>query len=201
MECPAITAWFRVESGTNQFKAGKYVVGIGIYNTLLLPCGRSRLLQRRGRVFAFKSCGPCSIPTLGGWDFSALCNIWWLSVGPRLVFRTSLSMKCPEITAWFRVDSGTNQFKAGKYVVGIGIYNTLLLPCGRSRLLQRRGRVFAFKSCSPCSIPTLGGWDFSALCNIWWLSVGPRLVFRTSLSMKCLEITAWFRVDSGTNQI
>ena len=44
--------------------------------------------------------------------------------GPLLVFRASLSRKCPGITAWFRVDSGTNQFKAGKYVVGIGIYNT-----------------------------------------------------------------------------
>ena len=63
-------------------------------------------------------------------------------VGPRLVFRASLSRKCPGITAWFRVDSWTNQFKsreicsrdryithfyclaveAGwKYVVGIGI--------------------------------------------------------------------------------
>ena len=41
--------------------------------------------------------------------------------GPRLVFRASLSRKCPGITAWFRLDSGTNQFKAGKYVVGIGI--------------------------------------------------------------------------------
>ena len=41
--------------------------------------------------------------------------------GPQLVFRASLSMKCPGITAWFRVDSGTNRFKAGKYVVGIGI--------------------------------------------------------------------------------
>ena len=30
MECPGITAWFRADSGTNQFKAGKYVVGIGI---------------------------------------------------------------------------------------------------------------------------------------------------------------------------
>ena len=44
--------------------------------------------------------------------------------GPLLVFRASLSMKCPGITAWFRVDSGTNQFKAGKYVVGIGIKYT-----------------------------------------------------------------------------
>ena len=41
--------------------------------------------------------------------------------GPRLVFRASLSRKCPGITARFRLDSGTNQFKAGKYVVGIGI--------------------------------------------------------------------------------
>ena len=52
---------------------------------------------------------------------------------------SGIRMECPEITVWFRVDSGTNQFKAGKYVVGIGIYNTLLLPCGRSRLLKRRG--------------------------------------------------------------
>ena len=88
--------------------------------------------------------------------------------GPWLVFQASLSRKCPGITAWSRVDSGTNQFKAGKYVVGIGKYNTLLLPCGRSRLLQRRGRVFAFKSCGPGSIPTLGSCDFSAPCDIWW---------------------------------
>ena len=32
--------------------------------------------------------------------------------GPLLVFRASLSKKCPGITAWFRVDSGTNQFKS-----------------------------------------------------------------------------------------
>ena len=44
--------------------------------------------------------------------------------GPRLVFQASLSMKCPRITEWFRLDSGTNQFKAGKYVVGIGIKYT-----------------------------------------------------------------------------
>ena len=33
MECPGITEWFRVDSGTNQFKAGKNVVGIGIEHT------------------------------------------------------------------------------------------------------------------------------------------------------------------------
>ena len=33
MECPGITVWFRGDSGTNQFKAGKYVVGIGIKHT------------------------------------------------------------------------------------------------------------------------------------------------------------------------
>ena len=27
----------------------------------------------------------------------------------------------PGITAWFRLDLGMNQFKAGNYVVGIGI--------------------------------------------------------------------------------
>ena len=32
--------------------------------------------------------------------------------------------KYPGITAWFQVDSGTNQLKAGKYVVGIGIEHT-----------------------------------------------------------------------------
>ena len=63
-----------IPSGQSLFKAGKYVVGIGKYNTLLLPCGRSRLLQRRGRVFAFRSCGPGSIPTLGVWDSSAPCD-------------------------------------------------------------------------------------------------------------------------------
>ena len=88
--------------------------------------------------------------------------------GPRLGFRASLRMKCPGITEWFRVDSGTNQFKAGKYVVGIGKYYTLLLPCGRSRLLQRSGRVFAFRSCGQGWIPTSGGCDFSAPCDIWW---------------------------------
>ena len=51
------------------------VVGIGIYNTLLLPCDRSRLLQQRGRVFAFRSCGSGSIPTSDGWDFSSPCDI------------------------------------------------------------------------------------------------------------------------------
>ena len=87
--------------------------------------------------------------------------------GPLLVFLASLSKKCPGITAWLRVDSGTNQFKAGKYVVGIGKYNTLLLPCGRSRLLQRRGRVFAFRSCGPGSVPTSGGRDFSVPCDTY----------------------------------
>ena len=123
-------------------------------------------------MFAFRSCGPGSIPTSGSWDFSAPCDIlcsrdryithfYCLAVeagfysdvveclpldpaaqvrfppravgiflhpvtfggqcgGPRLVFRASLSRKCPGITVWFRLDSGTNQFKAGKYVVGIG---------------------------------------------------------------------------------
>ena len=33
---------------------------------------------------------------------------------------SGIRMECPRITEWFRVDSGTNQFKAGKYVVGIG---------------------------------------------------------------------------------
>ena len=32
-------------------------------------------------------------------------------VSPRLGFRASI-WKCPGITEWFRVDSGTNQFKA-----------------------------------------------------------------------------------------
>ena len=44
-------------------------------------------------------------------------------VGPRLWFLAS-KWKCPGITAWFWVDSVMNLFKAGKYVVGIGIYYT-----------------------------------------------------------------------------
>ena len=46
------------------------------------------------------------------------------------------------------------------------IYITLLLPCGRSRLLKRHGRVFAFRYCSPGSISTSGSWDFSAPCDM-----------------------------------
>ena len=45
-----------------------------IHVPVQLPCGGSRLLQRRGTVFAFRLCGPGSIPTLSGWDFSAPCN-------------------------------------------------------------------------------------------------------------------------------
>ena len=44
-------------------------------NTLPRRC-RSRLLQRRGRVFAFRSCGPGSNPTSGCWDFSAPCDLY-----------------------------------------------------------------------------------------------------------------------------
>ena len=39
-------------------------------------------------------------------------------VGQRLGYRAS-RWKWPGITVWFQVDSGTNLFKAGKYVVGI----------------------------------------------------------------------------------
>ena len=80
--------------------------------------------------------------------------------GPRLGFWAS-RWKCPGITAWFGVDLGMNQFKAGKYVVGIGIKHTST-ACGGSRLLQGLGRAFAFRSCGPGSIPTSGSWDFSA---------------------------------------
>ena len=55
--------------------------------------------------------GPISRPV----TFGGQCG------GPRPLFRASLSRKCPGITAWFRLDSGTNQFKAGKYVEGLGI--------------------------------------------------------------------------------
>ena len=44
---------------------------------------------------------------------------------------------------------------------GLGIYNTLLLPCGRSSLLQRRGRVFACRSSDLGSIPGWGSKIFS----------------------------------------
>ena len=98
-------------------------------------------------------------------------------VGSRAGFPAS-RWKLPVITAWFRADSGTNLFKAGKYVVGIGIYNTLLLPWGRSRILQRHGRVFAFRSFGPGSIPTLGGLDFSGPCDI-----SPKLLYLTFLTI------------------
>ena len=39
-------------------------------------------------------------------------------VGPWLGL-WALRWKCPGITGWLRVDSVTNQFKAGYYVVGI----------------------------------------------------------------------------------
>ena len=52
------------------------VIGIGIQHTSI-ALRESRLLQRRGRVFAFRSCGPGSIPTSGIRDFSAPCDIWW----------------------------------------------------------------------------------------------------------------------------
>ena len=45
--------------------------------------------------------------------------------------------------------------------------NKLLLPCGRSWLLQRHGRVFAFRSCSPGSFPTCASFDFSAHSDIF----------------------------------
>ena len=141
------------------------VVGIGIYNTLLLPGGRSRLLQRRGRVFPFDPVAQVRIPPRAVGIFLHPVTFGGQCGGPWLGFWAS-RWKCSRITAWFQEDSGTNQFKAGKYVVGIGIYNTLLLPGGRSRLLQLRGRVFAFRSCGPGSNPTSGCWDFSVPCDI-----------------------------------
>ena len=71
------------------------------------------------------------------WAVGIFCYVWHLVVsifGPGFVFWAS-GGNVTEITVWFRADSGTNLFKAGKYVVGIGIYNTLLLPCARSRLI------------------------------------------------------------------
>ena len=76
-------------------KAGKYVVGIGKYNTLLLPCGRSRLLQRRGRVFAFRSCGPGSISTSGRWGF--FCTLRQYSLCCPFSLSTNSEMCCPEM--------------------------------------------------------------------------------------------------------
>ena len=122
MKCPGITAWFRVDSGTNQFKAGKYVVGIGILHTSFY-C----LAVEAGFYSDVVECLPLDptaqvrFPPRAVGIFLHPVTFGGQYVGPRLGFRTSLRMKCPGITAWFRVDSGTNQFKAGKYVVGIGI--------------------------------------------------------------------------------
>ena len=109
----------------------------------LLSCGRSRLLQRCGRVFAFRSCGPGSIPTSGGWHFSAPCDIWWLSVGLQLVFRVS-RWNVPELQHSSEQTRGQINLKQG--ICSRDRYKTLLLPSDRSRLLQRCGRVFAFRT-------------------------------------------------------
>ena len=117
--------------------------------------------------------GPVSIPTFGSLDFSAPRDIWGqCGVGLRHGFR-SCKGACLENSAWFRADSRTNLFKAGEYI--------------KSRLLQRLV-VFAFRCCGPSSIPTSGGWDFSATCDIWWPVCGSTCV--SGIKMECLIITA-----------
>ena len=123
-------------------------------NTLLLPCGRSRLLQRRGRVFAFRSCGPGSIPTSGGWSFMHPVTFGGQYVGSTAcisgITQQEMSRNYSVVPSRF----GDESIKIREIC---SIINTLLLPCGRSRLLQRRGRVFACRSSGPGSIPTSGG--------------------------------------------
>ena len=41
-------------------------------------------------MFALRSCGLGPIPTSDSCDFSPPCDIWWLNMGLRLVFRTSI---------------------------------------------------------------------------------------------------------------
>ena len=41
-------------------------------------------------MFALRSCGLGSIPTSDSCGFSPPCDIWWLNMGLRLVFRTSI---------------------------------------------------------------------------------------------------------------
>ena len=52
-----------------------------------------------------------------GNDFFLPCDIWWFSVGSRLVQRASTSA-CLVVPPLFRADSGTNLIKQGENVKG-----------------------------------------------------------------------------------
>ena len=71
-------------------------------------------------MFDFRSCGPGLIPTRAVGIFLHPVTFGGQYVGSTACV-SGIRMECPRITAWFRVDSGTNLIKAGKYVVGIGI--------------------------------------------------------------------------------
>ena len=93
--------------------------------------------------------------------------------GPLLVFQASLIMKCPGITAWFRVDSGTNRFIAGKYV-----------HVHRDRYAVEAGFYSDVVECLPLDPaaqvrfpPRAVGICLNPVC---WLTVGLRRVFRAS---------------------
>ena len=138
-----------------------------------LPWGRSRLLQRCGRVFAFRSCGPGSIFTSGGLGFSTPCDIRWPVWGSTVCI-SGIRMDCLGITACLRADSGTSLFKAGKYVIGISSYCLAVEVGFDSDVVE----CLPFRSNGPGSIPTSCVWYFSAPCDIWWLSLGLWLVVR-----------------------
>ena len=104
----------------NLFKAGKYLVGI-VYITHFY-C----LAVEADFYSNIEECLPLDPTAQVGFPPQAVeiflhPDIWCPVCGvPTFWFQAS-RWKCPGITVWFRVDSGTNQFKAGKYVVGIGI--------------------------------------------------------------------------------
>ena len=94
------------------------VVGIGIYNTLLAV--EAGFYSDVVECLPLDPAAQVRFPPWAVGIFLHPVTFGGQYVGPGLGFLAS-RWKCPGITSRFRVDSGRNQFKAGKYVVGIGI--------------------------------------------------------------------------------
>ena len=60
------------------------------------------------------------------------------------------------------------------------MYNALLLPCGRSRFLQRHGRVFALDPAAQVRFPPRAVGHFLHPVTFGGQLVGPRLGFQAS---------------------
>ena len=75
---------------------------------------------------------------------------------PKRVFKCKMISQ--KWTSWCLLPK-VSRFQPSKMMLvsqGLGIYNTLLLPCGKGQLLQRRGRVYACRSSNLGSIPSWG---------------------------------------------